>query len=137
MKKYDDTAIINQRHWEKLVKEGCGFTRPWLNLGRDVIKKYADNAAFSALKYDRNEEEELVQGIFKDSILDVADFFAAPYRVTDRLLRFLSSHDVFESYMTKGLKNDILAVEGESKDRLFKPPHSASWERVVMKLPRM
>jgi len=32
MKKHDDIAMTNKRHWEKMVKEGCGFTRPWLEL---------------------------------------------------------------------------------------------------------
>jgi ubiquinone/menaquinone biosynthesis C-methylase UbiE len=41
MSKQDDTAIINQQHWEKMVKEGCGFTRPWLNLNRETILQYA------------------------------------------------------------------------------------------------
>jgi len=33
--------MINKQHWEKMVKEGCGFTRPWLNLSRDTIIQYA------------------------------------------------------------------------------------------------
>ncbi|MFX1253174.1 MAG: class I SAM-dependent methyltransferase [Promethearchaeota archaeon] len=40
MKKNDEIARINKRHWEKMVNEGCGFTRPWLNLDVNNIKKY-------------------------------------------------------------------------------------------------
>lgn len=36
----DDAAIINERHWEKMVEAGCGFTRPWLNLDRATILRY-------------------------------------------------------------------------------------------------
>ncbi len=40
MKKHDDIAVTNKRHWEKMVKEGCGFTRPWLELDANLIKRY-------------------------------------------------------------------------------------------------
>lgn len=38
----DEIAEINQKHWEKQVEEGCGFTRPWLDLDRDLIRRYID-----------------------------------------------------------------------------------------------
>jgi SAM-dependent methyltransferase len=41
MNKQDEIADINERHWEKMVKEGCEFTRPWLDLDRDTILQYA------------------------------------------------------------------------------------------------
>jgi len=40
MKKQDDIAVTNKRHWEKMVKEGCEFTRPWLELDVNLIKLY-------------------------------------------------------------------------------------------------
>jgi 2-polyprenyl-3-methyl-5-hydroxy-6-metoxy-1,4-benzoquinol methylase len=40
MRKPDDIAIVNKRHWEKMVKEGCGFTRPWLDLSTRLIDQY-------------------------------------------------------------------------------------------------
>ena len=36
----DEVAIINERHWERMVKEGCGYTIPWLELDRNLIQKY-------------------------------------------------------------------------------------------------
>ena len=36
----DEIAAINEKHWEKMVKEGCGFTVPWLDLDRDLIRRY-------------------------------------------------------------------------------------------------
>ena len=40
MEKRDDIAVINKRHWEKMVKEECGFTRPWLDLNTHLIDRY-------------------------------------------------------------------------------------------------
>ena len=37
----DEIRVINERHWERMVEEGCGFTRPWLNLDRTLIRQYA------------------------------------------------------------------------------------------------
>jgi SAM-dependent methyltransferase len=41
MTEEDEIASINQKHWERMVKEGCGFTRPWLDLDPTVIRRYA------------------------------------------------------------------------------------------------
>lgn len=40
MKKKDNNTKVNEKHWEKMVQEGCGFTLPWLNLDRNLIQKY-------------------------------------------------------------------------------------------------
>ena len=37
----DEATIINEKHWERMVKEGCGYTIPWLELDRNAIQKYA------------------------------------------------------------------------------------------------
>jgi len=42
MNKKDEIADINERHWEKMVKEGCGFTRPWLDLDFALVRQYAE-----------------------------------------------------------------------------------------------
>lgn len=41
MKNQDEITTINKRHWEKMVKEECGFTRPWLELDREIVSQYA------------------------------------------------------------------------------------------------
>ena len=41
MSTHDDIAAINKRHWEKMVKEGCGYTTPWLDLTVALIHQYA------------------------------------------------------------------------------------------------
>ena len=40
MTKHNDIIVTNKRHWEKMVKEGCGFTRPWLELDANLISQY-------------------------------------------------------------------------------------------------
>ena len=37
----DEVAIANERHWQTMVKEGCGYTIPWLNLDVDRLREYA------------------------------------------------------------------------------------------------
>jgi ubiquinone/menaquinone biosynthesis C-methylase UbiE len=41
MREKDEVAIANERHWDRMVKEGCGFTIPWLDLDPDIIRRYA------------------------------------------------------------------------------------------------
>jgi len=44
MTEKDEIAAINERHWEKMVKQGCGFTRPWLDLDKTVVRQYVRGA---------------------------------------------------------------------------------------------
>jgi SAM-dependent methyltransferase len=37
----DEIATTNREHWERMVREGCGFTQPWLNLDRDLVRRLA------------------------------------------------------------------------------------------------
>ena len=41
MSQSDEVALANEKHWEKMVRERCGFTVPWLDLDPDVIRQYA------------------------------------------------------------------------------------------------
>ena len=41
MREKDEVAIANERLWERMVKEECGYTIPWLDLDLDVIRRYA------------------------------------------------------------------------------------------------
>jgi len=36
-----DYTSVNKDWWERMVKEECGFTKPWLELDTDVIQKLA------------------------------------------------------------------------------------------------
>jgi SAM-dependent methyltransferase len=40
MNERDEIAATNRQHWDRMVKEGCGFTRPCLNLDRNIICHY-------------------------------------------------------------------------------------------------
>jgi len=42
MRPRDEIAEANQRLWEEEVRKGCGFTIPWLDLDRDVLKRFAE-----------------------------------------------------------------------------------------------
>jgi len=33
----DEVARSNRRHWDRMVREGCGYTVPWLDLDRERI----------------------------------------------------------------------------------------------------
>ncbi len=37
----DEIGAVNRQHWERMVAEGCGFTRPWLDLDRTLVCQYA------------------------------------------------------------------------------------------------
>ena len=41
MREKDEVVIANERHWERMVREGCGYTIPWLDLDPDIIRRYA------------------------------------------------------------------------------------------------
>lgn len=36
-----DYASANKEWWEKMVEEGCGYTKPWLDLDIKVLQKFA------------------------------------------------------------------------------------------------
>ena len=113
------------------------LTVTYLNVADELIKKYADNSSFSSLNYDRNAEEAMVRGIFKDAILSAGDYFTSPYRLTERFLRLLSSDDRFDKYLNEGLDKDLIAYERANQNQVFETPHTVSWDRILMKLPRI
>ena len=42
MRTKDEIRAVNEQHWARMVREGCGFTRPWLNLNRDLLRQYVE-----------------------------------------------------------------------------------------------
>lgn len=42
MKTNDKIGTVNEQHWARMVKDGCEFTRPWLNLNRDLLHHYVE-----------------------------------------------------------------------------------------------
>lgn len=113
------------------------LTITYLNVADELIKKYADNSAFSGLSYDRSADEAIVRTIFKDAILTAGEYLTSPYRVTDRFLRLLLSDKRFHRYLDIGLDRDLLDFERENHSQLFEVPQTVSWERIIMKIPRI
>jgi glucosyl-3-phosphoglycerate synthase len=106
-------------------------------VAEEQIRKYSDDAGFSNLKYDRDSEEYLVRLVFRNSILQAGEVLTAPYRMTERFLRFVNSHTEFKSFLENGLAEAILEVERKTEQSVFEMPQTVSWERVSNKLPRI
>jgi glucosyl-3-phosphoglycerate synthase len=111
------------------------LTATYLNVADELIKKYAANSSFCDLFYDRNAEEEVVRGVFKDAILTAGDYITSPYRITDRFLRILLSDKRFHKYLDAGIDDDLLTYERENQSQLFEIPQTVSWERIIMRMP--
>jgi SAM-dependent methyltransferase len=43
----DEVAIANQKLWEDEVKEGCGYTVPWLDLDVSTLHQYMEGKGFA------------------------------------------------------------------------------------------
>jgi len=44
----DEIATTNEKHWNRMVEQGCGFTVPWLDLDRDALRRYGSGELESA-----------------------------------------------------------------------------------------
>jgi len=113
------------------------LTLTYLDVADNLIKMYADNAAFSGLTYDRNMEESIVRTVFKDAILNAGDLLISPYRLTDRFLSFVTAHEEFRPFLEKGLGQAISQAGMKIGNYLYETPQTVSWDRVMMKLPRI
>jgi glucosyl-3-phosphoglycerate synthase len=106
-------------------------------VAEELIRKYSDDASFSKLVHDRDTEEFLVKNVFRTSIVQAGEVLTAPYRMTERFLRFVNSHPEFKPFLENGLAETIIKVERETENRVFEMPQTVSWERVSNKLPRI
>jgi SAM-dependent methyltransferase len=48
VEEHDEIGAASEEHWERMAREGCGFTRPWLNLDRALVRRYARGELQSA-----------------------------------------------------------------------------------------
>ncbi len=101
------------------------------------VKKYSDDASFSNLNYNRDGEEYMIRDAFRNSILQAGEMLTAPYRMTEKFLRFVNSHSEFNPFLEKGLAGAILKVERQTQQSVFETPQTVSWERVLNKIPRI
>ena len=106
-------------------------------VAEEQIKKYSDDSSFSNLKYDRDSEEYLLKNVFRSSILYAGELLTAPYRITERFLRFVNSHPEFKPFLDNGLGGTILSVEKKALENIFETPQTVSWERISNKLPNI
>ena len=106
-------------------------------VAEEQIKKYSDDAAFNNLRYDRSGEEKLVKDTFHNAIVLAGDMLTAPYKLTDRLLRLVHSHEEFRPHLESGLAETILQVEKNTWAGAFEMPQTVSWERVSNRLPKI
>jgi glucosyl-3-phosphoglycerate synthase len=107
------------------------------SIAEETIKKYADNAEFNRLKYDREEEERLVYEVLSKAIVQTGDVFASPQQAAEKLLRLTASFDEFRPFVDQGLQNAILKVHDRIKDQSLQPRYLPSWERILWKLPEI
>lgn len=133
------TTLLNALVIEEGLEISDYFVRDltitYLDVADQLIKMYADNASFSGLSYDRNSEEALVRNVFKDALLYAGDLLLTPYQLTERFLSFVTSHEEFRPFLENGLSQAINQAGLRRRDQLFETPHTASWDRVLMKLP--
>ena len=106
-------------------------------VAEEQIKKYSDDASFSNLEYDRDDEEFMVKSVFRNSIIQAGEALTAPYRMTEKFLRLINTHSEFKPFLEKGLGEVILEVERKTEQKIFEIPQTVSWERVSNKLPRI
>ncbi|MBN2031824.1 MAG: hypothetical protein JW836_01000 [Deltaproteobacteria bacterium] len=126
-----------------VIEEGLEFSDTFFRdlaityhaIAEELIKKYSDDASFNNLKYDRDAEETLVKTVFQQSILYAGELLSSPYKMTEKFLRFVNSHEEFKPYLDQGLAGAILSVESNAQKSVFETPQTVSWERVNNKLP--
>ena len=106
-------------------------------VGEEQIKKHSDNAAFNNLVCDRDAEEFMVKNVFRNAILRAGEVLTSPYRMSEKLLRLVNTHEEFKPFLKRGLAEAILAVEGKAQQSVFETPQTVSWERVSYKLPKI
>ena len=102
-----------------------------------VTKMYSDESMFNQLEYDWDYEEYLAREVFGNCILHAGEILTAQSTTTDRLLRLANSYAQFKPCLEAGLAEAIISVESELKKRVFETPHTASWERVCHRIPKI
>ncbi|MGC9325050.1 MAG: hypothetical protein ACP5G0_09930 [Desulfomonilia bacterium] len=113
------------------------LTTTYLSVADDLIKMYADNAAFSGLMYDTNKEEYMVDTVFKNVILFAGDLLLSPSFVVNRFTSYVTAHDEFKPFIEKGLLNMIERTGETIRSDIYETPKTVSWDRVLRKLPNI
>lgn len=131
------TAIIIQEGLEISDTFFRDLAVTYQAIAEEQVKKYSDDAGFSNLIYNRDKEEYLIKNVFRNSILRAGEALTAPYKASDRFLRYVTSNSEFKPFLDKGLAQTILEVEKKTEGKIFEMPQTVSWERVSNKLPNI
>lgn len=107
------------------------------SVAEDLIKKYAENAKFNGLIYDRDEEERFVNEVITDAIYNVGELLDAPQHISDMFLRYTTINPEFERFNQSGLQNVILEVEKRIKHEYRITRDLPSWARIEEKVPEI
>ncbi len=111
------------------------LTTTYLSVTDDLIKMYADNAAYCGLTYDTNKEEEMVDNVFKNVILYAGDLLLSPAFMSRRFSTYVSEYEEFKTYIDAGLLSVIEKKLPDLKSQIYETPRTVSWERVMRKMP--
>jgi len=101
------------------------------------IKIYSDEAAFNNLIYDRDQEERLTRGVFRNCILRAGEILTTQSLITGRFMRVIHTYPEFKPHLDAGLAETIMSVENQMKRAFFEIPQTASWDRITEKLPNI
>jgi SAM-dependent methyltransferase len=138
----DEIAEVIEEYWERMAREGCGFTRPWLDLDRDLVRRYARGEAPSA---PEPLDEMYPAGVLKDvegrDVLCLASGGGQQSAVFGLLGARVTVVDLSESQLDADRRaaehyghqvatvradmRDLSALEGESFDLVYQAPSMA------------
>lgn len=142
MKKQDEIGTANKRHWEKMVKERCAFTQPWLNLNLALIQQYAQGELTSAPEpLTEIYPATVLTNVAGNDVLCLASgggqqsavFALLGARVTVVDLaegqldgdRQAAAHYGYQVTTIRADMRDLSGVEGESFDLVYQAPSMA------------
>ncbi|HQI01097.1 MAG TPA: hypothetical protein PLA18_07485 [Deltaproteobacteria bacterium] len=126
-----------------VVEEGLAITEhfirdlttTYLSVADDLIKMYADNAAYNGLLYDTNQEEAMVDNVFKNVILFAGDLLLYPAFVARRFSTYVNEYEEFKPFIEMGLLPVIEKTTRNLQTEIYETPKTVSWERVMRKIP--
>jgi len=101
------------------------------------IKIYSEEAAFNNLIYDRDQEEWLTRGVFRNCILRAGEILTTQSLITGRFMRVIHTYPEFKPHLDAGLAETIMSVENQMKRAFFEIPQTVSWDRITDKLPNI
>ncbi len=132
-------ALMNSLIVEEGLEVTGNFFRDlaltYQSIAEQLIKKYAHEALFNGLNYDRGEEERLVREVFRPALVATGEQLSSPSRLSEMFLFFVNSRPELRGFLEQGLGEAIKTVAEKGRESLFEIPRTASWERAQDKLP--